>query len=343
MSRTAYRASAYAESSAYTESSVPSTVWGPGTLAGRAILALGEATLKGLDRIVDLEGRAIQRRLAAIRASVPELSTEMYSDLIELARPGLYPEDILEVATDILFQQIDLGYTASVVLSVAQLTLSEARLVLLRLFTSRDSEFYDDQLSPIKVLDLLTTLLQLQPSLALACFDVLDILDRTPSMCLRLLDLRSHPALRAHAEDRLHIPQICLTPLSELQLRFSQDPKYRWWTWRQLELAGHSAVGRVLQLDTVLLHAVAQQSYATPEFFDAAVDMFDIICYSQLDLQRVATNHLIACISMARHSWEPLTTVLTSRPHYIAHIRRVLEANPQLCAFLLYADFARRP
>ncbi|KAJ7177048.1 hypothetical protein C8R46DRAFT_1346932 [Mycena filopes] len=65
----------------YTESTVPGTVWGPGTLAGRAILALGEATLRSLDRIVDREARAIQKRFEAIRASIPHLTSEMYSDL----------------------------------------------------------------------------------------------------------------------------------------------------------------------------------------------------------------------------------------------------------------------
>jgi hypothetical protein len=70
----------------YTESTAPSTVWGPGTLAGRAILALGEATLKGLDRIIDRESRAIQKRFDTIRASVPHLTPEMYGDLIELSR-----------------------------------------------------------------------------------------------------------------------------------------------------------------------------------------------------------------------------------------------------------------
>jgi hypothetical protein len=42
--------------------------------------------LKGLDRIIDRESRAIQKRFAVIRASVPHLTPKMYSDLIELSR-----------------------------------------------------------------------------------------------------------------------------------------------------------------------------------------------------------------------------------------------------------------
>jgi hypothetical protein len=53
-------------------------------------MALGEATLKGLDRIIDRERRAIQQRLGIIRLRVkrrpPDLTPEMYNDLIELSR-----------------------------------------------------------------------------------------------------------------------------------------------------------------------------------------------------------------------------------------------------------------
>ncbi|KAJ6522929.1 hypothetical protein DFH09DRAFT_1096890 [Mycena vulgaris] len=356
MPRTEYRASLYSELSVYTESSVP-TVWGPGTLAGRAVLALGEATLKGLNRIVDRETRAIQKRLATIRVSVPALTPEMYSELVELARPDLYPENILDAATDILFQQIDLGHTVPVVLTVSQLNFSEASLVTLRLFISRDCGLSDAQFppgvkSPRKVLDLLAILLQVQPALALACFVVLDHLTRIPSMCLYFLRLRNHPVLCAHAEDRLHIPQLCRTPLSDLQRRFSGDPRHRWNTWRLLERAGHSAEGRVLQLDAVLLHAVLEQSYATPEFFDAAVDLFDVLRYSQVpraDLRRVATNRLLTYISMAPHSWEPLTVVLDfarsagptpalGESLGFAPADAKSKADPQLGAFLRYAE-----
>lgn len=91
----------------YTQSTVPSTVWGPGTLAGRVILALGEATLKGLDRIIDRESRAIQKRFAVIRASVPHLTPEMYSDLVELSRyvhcTCARPVDIIYAPTALIF------------------------------------------------------------------------------------------------------------------------------------------------------------------------------------------------------------------------------------------------
>ncbi|KAJ7074991.1 hypothetical protein B0H15DRAFT_806501 [Mycena belliarum] len=313
MSQTQYRASSY------TESSVPTTVWGPGTLAGRAILALGEATLKGLDRIVDRETRAIQKRFGVIRAVAPQLTPEMYSDLVELARPDLYPQHILETATEILFQQMDLGYGAAVALSIAQLTLSEAQLVVFRMYTSRDCDLSDDPeypravrvTSPQKALDLLVYLIQVQPELTPVCFEVLDHLNRNPRKCLGLLRFRNHPIIRIHAENGLHIPQMCRTPLSELQLQFSQDRMCRWKSWRLLENAGHSLESHLLHINDVLLEAIAEHMYATTDFVDAAVDLFEVLLYSRVPQPHgTAADLLTMYISLSRDSWEPLAAVL---------------------------------
>jgi len=61
-----------------------STTWGPGTLSGRALLALGEATIRGIDALL------IRRRLATIRIRAPSLADPMYKDLLELCRPAMY-------------------------------------------------------------------------------------------------------------------------------------------------------------------------------------------------------------------------------------------------------------
>ncbi|KAJ7177049.1 hypothetical protein C8R46DRAFT_1078056 [Mycena filopes] len=364
MSRPSIRASFY------TESTVPSTVWGPGTLAGRAILALGEATLRSLDRIVDREARAIQKRFEAIRASIPHLTSEMYSDLIELSRPDVYPQYILEMALDILIPQLHMGYGAAVALSVAQLPPSEAHLVIFRIFTSRKLALYGDEDSePRSPLDLLATLVQVQPEMSSVCFDVLDDLVRNPQFCLKLLSLREHPILRIHAEETLNIPPICRTPLAEIQLRFSEDHMYRWKNWKLLEGAGLAPESRLFYIGSVLLNAVAENWYWTPEVFDAAVDLFDFLRYSPVpEFRRAATDHLLACISSTRDSWEPLSIVLNfisrsavsgSRPslglrydssypldtvpsspktHARTPSEEVLYCHPQLRDFLRYAD-----
>ncbi|KAJ7030707.1 hypothetical protein C8F04DRAFT_1236381 [Mycena alexandri] len=357
----------------YTESTVPSTVWGPGTLAGRAILALGEATLKSLDRIIDRESRAIQKRFEAIRASIPHLTPEMYSDLVELSRPDLYPQYILEMAFEMLIHQLHLGYGAAVALSVAQLSLSEAHLVIFRMFTSRKLALYeDDDLGRRSALDLLSTLVQVQPEMTSACFDVLDDFVRDPQFCMHRLRFREHPILHIHAEERLNIPLICRTPLAEIQLRFSEDHMYRWKNWKLLEGAGLAPENRIFHIGSVLLNAVSENWYWTPEVFDAAVDLFDFLRYSPVpEFRRAATDHLLACISSTRDSWEPLSIVLNfisrsavsgSRPSLglryepyapdtpssptSAHSRtiskttseEVLQNHPQLRQFLRYAD-----
>ncbi|KAJ7840863.1 hypothetical protein B0H14DRAFT_2784260, partial [Mycena olivaceomarginata] len=58
-----------------------STIWGPGTLSGRAILALGEVTLRGINNL------GIRCRLATIRLRAPSLNKAMCDDLLEFSRP----------------------------------------------------------------------------------------------------------------------------------------------------------------------------------------------------------------------------------------------------------------
>ncbi|KAJ7880793.1 hypothetical protein B0H14DRAFT_3858010 [Mycena olivaceomarginata] len=338
-----------------TDSAVPSTIRGPGTLAGRALLALREAILKGLDRIIDRESRAIQKRFAVIRASVPHLTPKMYSDLIELSRhahplPDLYPRDIREPASDILFCQLHRGYGAAIALAVTQLTLLEARLVVFPIVTWRQLEAYD---TPEAALDFLATLVQVQPELKSACFEVLNELARNLHVCIRF---RDHPIMRLHAEEDLNIPLICRTPLAELQLRFSEDPMYRWKNWKLLESAGCSSEIRLLHIHAVLLDAVSENWYWTPDFFDAAVDLFDFLRYSPVpESRQSATEHLVHCISATRDSWEPLSVILDFLSHFATagdvpmygptspsdsepHKKTQLdECHPQLRAFLRYA------
>jgi hypothetical protein len=133
--------------------------------------------------------------------------------------------------------------------------------------------------------------------------------------------------MRLRAEEDLNIPLICRTPLAELQLRFSEDPMYRWKNWKLLESAGCSSEIRLLHIDTVLLDAVSENWYWTPDFFDAAVDLFDFLRYVATgsfsphclmyysyspvpESRQSATEHLVHCISATRDSWEPLSVIL---------------------------------
>ncbi|KAG6911430.1 hypothetical protein DXG01_016527 [Tephrocybe rancida] len=92
---------------AFSHSTSGSTIPGPGALSGKAILALGKATLRGAEFII------IRRRLNAIAGKFPLPDTvnikgleEMYDDLLELSRLHLYAGDIRDKALQILLFQI---------------------------------------------------------------------------------------------------------------------------------------------------------------------------------------------------------------------------------------------
>jgi hypothetical protein len=64
-----------------------STIWGPGTLSGKALEAFGEAALRGVENIT------IRRKLATLRSvfphtdntDIPDIDT-VYDDVLELSR-----------------------------------------------------------------------------------------------------------------------------------------------------------------------------------------------------------------------------------------------------------------
>ncbi|KAJ7620413.1 hypothetical protein FB45DRAFT_150575 [Roridomyces roridus] len=282
--------------SLYTESTIPTTVWGPGTLAGRAIMALGEVTLKGLDRLIDREARAIEKRLQGIQSSAPHLTTDMYDDLVELSGPPIYPTYIMARATDLLVAQLNLGYGAAIASRLVQLSPPEARIVLFRLATSSKFEILNyNSISEFHALDLLSTLLQLHPEMSAPVFELLDHLFQTLDAQTKLYRFSAHPILRMHAEENLNIPSMCRTSLSELQIQFSADRAHRWRIWLTLEgVGGVTAESRLGQISRILADTTA----AAPELFDAAVDLVDFLRYSQdPEIRRAATEQLVASIA----------------------------------------------
>ncbi|KAJ7916860.1 hypothetical protein B0H13DRAFT_2446229 [Mycena leptocephala] len=120
---------------------------GPGATAGKAILAMGKATLRSVESLI------ISRRLAAIRAAIPCTDNKesqnghlekMFGDLLELSRPGLYPEGVRIQAMQILLAQIATEHTHLLRLSIAKWDVDSEELdALLReiiavaLFSSR--------------------------------------------------------------------------------------------------------------------------------------------------------------------------------------------------------------
>ncbi|KAF8207488.1 hypothetical protein K438DRAFT_1815028 [Mycena galopus ATCC 62051] len=333
------------QSSLYSYSTVPSTVWGPGTVAGRAILALGEATLRGVNRLIDFETRAIERRLLEIRRSAG-LTLEMCADLIELSRPDLYLQYFQEMAMDALYEGIHAGKAPSIALSLAPIPLSEAEVIICKLFSSRretnlrtrwskSSIPPNDTLAEDPMLNFLALLMQLRPEVTPACCRAIDRFCNT-CVCLSAL---AHPILRIHAEESLHIPHICRTSLSELQLTTFSDPAYRWNNWQSLEHAGCSSENRLLQLHVDMLSMLADHLlYSTPVFFDAAVDLFDFIRYSRL--RSAARTQFITYISISRECWTPFKNMLDLLPVLDQLVDEFLD--PRLSKFLYYTGKYQR-
>ncbi|KAG6902217.1 hypothetical protein C0995_003049 [Termitomyces sp. Mi166 len=92
-----------------TPGSSTSTVPGPGALTGKAIKALGVATLKGFGRLV-MAGRWV-----AIVHTFPHTDEqaqrirhidEIYDDLLEFSRPGIYSHDVNAKAMGLILAQI---------------------------------------------------------------------------------------------------------------------------------------------------------------------------------------------------------------------------------------------
>ncbi|KAJ7176997.1 hypothetical protein C8R46DRAFT_1077975 [Mycena filopes] len=357
--------------SLYTVSTVPSTVWGPGTVAGRVILALGEATLKGIDRIVDLEARAIQSRLAVIRRQVPgNLPPVMYDDLAEMSRAHAYPQ-IMEEALQIMWLQIERGYAKAVASSLSQLWQSELEWVICWIVHFSQyglfGRIYEAATPMEQALNFLSILVQVRPAAAGACFAALDHLFLNPRFCKVFVHLCQHPILTIYGEERANIPLLCRTPLSTLQLTHSANLRTRWDNW--LNNTGQSIEDRLLNTSAALVSTGSDDWPWVSDFWDAAYDLFDIIRYSMTPQHhRAAADQLIACLANSL-TWEPLRMVLdlVSRfpsgsqvdKHsgyispslatllgygpYISDISASrpedpsLPFDPQLCAFLRYA------
>ncbi|KAF7331528.1 hypothetical protein MKEN_00031700 [Mycena kentingensis (nom. inval.)] len=113
-------ASSLSSLSLYTSSS-SSTRWGPGALSGKAVLALGNATLRGAELVV------ISRRMRVIHAHLPVRDEEncepsraefiegLVGDVLELSRPGLYSNSIRHPAMELVLIQIASSQTAHLV------------------------------------------------------------------------------------------------------------------------------------------------------------------------------------------------------------------------------------
>ncbi|KAJ7609500.1 hypothetical protein FB45DRAFT_944582 [Roridomyces roridus] len=121
--------SAYESTSGSSESAVP----GPGALTGKAIKALGRVTIRSIDHFV------IARQLSLISNQFPLVDEkaacgkdvcELYAQLLEFSRVGLYRPEINSKALGLLLQQIGLGETQFLIRALCRWDALELRFFI---------------------------------------------------------------------------------------------------------------------------------------------------------------------------------------------------------------------
>ncbi|KAK7442757.1 hypothetical protein VKT23_016004 [Stygiomarasmius scandens] len=109
-------------------------VRGPGSLAGKVILNLGRITLRGVEKII------INRKLYVIGQSRFEArSPEIYKDVLELSRQGMYSDTIHFEAMRFLVKRIASGQTEHLVDALRKWYSVEVRLLLSELIACFDA------------------------------------------------------------------------------------------------------------------------------------------------------------------------------------------------------------
>ncbi|KAJ7038699.1 hypothetical protein C8F04DRAFT_1179379 [Mycena alexandri] len=119
------------------------TQWGPGSLAGKAILAMGKATIRGAERVV------IFKRMTTIQAHLPcwderadgdtSFMDRVFDDLLELSRPELYPESVRIWAMELILIQIASSHTAYLIACLSNWLLDDLILLITELMSVKSS------------------------------------------------------------------------------------------------------------------------------------------------------------------------------------------------------------
>ncbi|KAF9458494.1 hypothetical protein BDZ94DRAFT_1270583 [Collybia nuda] len=116
-----------------TSGSSSSTIPGPGAITGKAVKALGKATLRGFDRII------IARHLATITRIFPHTDEEgarirniegIYDDLLEFSRPGMYSVEIRHKALGYILGQIGMNETRCLISALSRWHAAELHILL---------------------------------------------------------------------------------------------------------------------------------------------------------------------------------------------------------------------
>ncbi|KAJ7367237.1 hypothetical protein DFH08DRAFT_836905 [Mycena albidolilacea] len=255
-----------------------STVWGPGTVSGRALLALGEATIRGIDALL------IRRRLANIRLRVPFLTGSVCNDLLELCRPDMYSVRIAKQALGLTLTQICSGPESSVYLFVVSLckwSRQEARFILLALVRSLREITPPPEWQLERLYDLMVAIIQVQDRWRSFVVEAAVLLDKPSFTTI------THPIHLLSAEATADLPA---SPLSNLQEAYS--PHMRSKAWLSLQACGLSLQDRVLKIGEIL--SVGNHA-STARIVDALADVLIVLGHSRSHFDPDIRSHVLAC------------------------------------------------
>ncbi|KAJ7367223.1 hypothetical protein DFH08DRAFT_836882 [Mycena albidolilacea] len=264
-----------------------STVWGPGTVSGRALLALGEATIRGIDALL------IRRRLANIRLRIPFLTGSMCNDLLELCRPGMYSVRIAKQALGLTLTQICAGPESSVylfVISLCKWSRQEARFILLELVRSLHEVIHPPGWKLERFYDLMIAIIQVQDRWRSFVVEAAVLLDKASSIPI------THPIHLLSAEATADLPE---SPLSNFQEAYSQSMRFK--TWISLQACGMSMQDRMRKTEEILLQP---KNSSTARTVDALADVLIFVGWSQSHLDFDIQSSALECFqSITAAQW----------------------------------------
>ncbi|KAF8166612.1 hypothetical protein K438DRAFT_252664 [Mycena galopus ATCC 62051] len=242
-----------------------STIWGLGTLSGRALLALGEATVRGINSLV------IIRRLATIRRAW-SLDKSMCDDLLDFSRPAMYPAWIGKEASRLILTQLCVQ-SKYAVLAVAlcrgEWSTEEARLIILELIRNLSPLWKAPKWQLKGIYSFLAAILQVKERWRDLVVEARKLLrsifpDQQPfHHPIDMLSTEPPTPQPTPLSRESYSPNL---PFAEIQAMYSRDSRQM--IWIDLEAAGLPLDSRLREVFRSL--AIAEKS--TPEYLNARAD-----------------------------------------------------------------------
>ncbi|KAJ6584130.1 hypothetical protein DFH09DRAFT_266964 [Mycena vulgaris] len=254
-----------------------STVWGPGTLSGRALLALGEVTIRGIDALL------IRRRLATIRLRAPALTNSMCDDLLELCRPGMYSLRIQSEALRLSAQIcVDSKYS-KLVLSLCKWPQQEARMIILELIRHVSGLVHLAVRQLEGFYSFLVAIIQVKEEWRGFMIEAGSLLGGT--FHFNLLDTHPIHILCTGTSSDTHV-----SALSTLQTLYSFDMRSQ--MWLSLHMSGLPWQDRMLRIEKIIAGALHPELSA-PELSDAIADA---VIFTRSEFNLELQSSAVSCL-----------------------------------------------